>query len=154
MAIVGPILRHIVVLGVVCVLCSPHGPRAIGQTRSRAHAHVDRADVLAEIKADVTVARVALDADAERDNVTRSSNGRYTAFTVSGETERLLIEDSRNRAVWEVLGLPLGHRPFSDLHWTGRRLVFDRWSQPHHGVHYELDVDRRELVVAYAFPDR
>lgn len=109
--------------------------------------------MLAEIAQQVSFTRVHPPQAAIRENLCKTRDGRFIAYTVNKEAERLIIMDTRNRLVYEVLGIPLEYRPFSDLRWTkSGTLVFDRWSQPHHGVHYELDVRQKRLVAAYAFP--
>ena len=56
---------------------------------------------------------------------------------------------------FRIEGLPLPWRPFSDLAWASDRyLVFDRWSQPHYGVHYVVDTIERRVVHVAAFPDQ
>jgi hypothetical protein len=117
------------------------------------HGHASREDVLAEVAKGVTFVPVEAPGRASWENVAERRDGRYTAFTVSGETERIFVKDGKDGRVSELAGIPLEYRPFSDLVWKGDRLVFDRWSQPHYGVHYEFDVVRKQLVVAYGFPD-
>ena len=125
----------------------------MAQSSAGAHRHPTGADMLAEIAAGVTFVRVDSRKIADRENICRSKGRRYIAFTTSGERERLFITDTRHKIIMEVRGIPLEFRPFSDLRWTTQnRLKFDRWSQPHHGMHYELDVTNKRLVVAYAFP--
>jgi hypothetical protein len=118
-----------------------------------AHRHGSRAAMLSEIAPGVSFVRVKPPEIAKRENLRKTVDGRFLAYTASAGGERLFVKDTRTRVVYEVQGIPLGHRPFSDLRWFGRsRLVFDRWSQPHHGMHYELDIRQKRLVVAYAFP--
>jgi hypothetical protein len=55
----------------------------------------------------------------------------------------------------EIRGLPFEWRPFSNLTWADdRTLMFDRWSSPHDGMHYALDVVGGRLVAAQSFHDR
>jgi hypothetical protein len=109
--------------------------------------------MLSEIAPDISFIRATPPETGKRENLRKTADGRFIAYTASVGSERLFVKDTRTRAVYEVRGIPLEHRPFSDLRWYGRsRLVLDRWSQPHHGMHYELDVRQKRLVVAYAFP--
>jgi hypothetical protein len=109
--------------------------------------------MLSEIATQVSFMRVSPPQAAIRENLCKTRDGRFIAYTAYLGTERLFVNDTRNRVVYEVRGIPLEYRPFSDLRWTkSGTLVFDRWSQPHHGVHYELDVRQKRLVAAYAFP--
>ncbi len=95
----------------------------------------------------------SLEAGMKKENLITSRSRRYDAFTVS--LTRLFVAERRTGKIFEICGLPLEWRPFSDLIWANdRRLMFDRWSQPHFGVHYAVDVKRRRLVVAVPFPDK
>lgn len=118
-----------------------------------AHRHRSRAAMLSEIAPGITFVRVTPPEAAKRENLRKTADGRFIAYTAFVGSERLFVKDTRAGVVYEVRGIPLEHRPFSDLRWYGRnRLALDRWSQPHHGMHYELDVRQKRLVVAYAFP--
>jgi hypothetical protein len=136
--------------------CLPHGANHFAQTKivGPDHKHSSRADMLSEIAPEVSILRVEPLQTVARENFCKTKDKRFIAYTTSAGSERLFINDTRKRVVYEVRGLPMEHRPFSDLRWsTQQRLEFDRWSQPHHGMHYELDMRRRRLVVVYAFPD-
>ena len=111
-----------------------------------------------QVRRDVEIAEVALEKGLMRENVARSRDGRYEAFTAyhAGQSAsfRVYFMERRTGKTYEVRGLPLPHRPFSDLVWTNdRTLVFDRWSQPHYGIHYAVNARRRKLIAASAFPD-
>jgi hypothetical protein len=107
---------------------------------------------------DVEIAEVTLDKGVTRENLARSRGGRYEAFTSYQPGQlpsyRIYFAERGTGKVYEVRGLPLPHRPFSDLVWvSGRTLAFDRWSQPHYGIHYVVSVRGRKLLRASAFPD-
>jgi hypothetical protein len=124
------------------------------KTKDPAHKHQSRVDMLSEIASEVSFTRADASGAAKRQDICRSRDKRFIAYTTSEGTERLFVHDTRTRTVYEIKGIPLAYRPLSDLHWKERyRLEFDRWSQPHYGVHYELDVLRKKLVAAYGFPD-
>ena len=85
-----------------------------------------------------------------------SPNGQWRAFVFTAQDEwaRLSLEYIRTGKRYQVIGLPLPHRPISDLVWIDSTLLaFDRWSQPHYGMHYVLDVQRARLILAASFPD-
>jgi hypothetical protein len=92
------------------------------------------------------------EAGMRKENLVRNRSWEYGAFTVSGT--RLFVAEWRTGKVFEIRGLPLEWRPFSDLIWADNQtLMFDRWSQPHYGVHYSVNVRGRRLVAAVPFPD-
>ena len=116
------------------------------------HIGVDKSDVGENIP-EFSMAETSLTAGMQKENLITSRSREYDAFTVSGT--RLFVAERRTGKILEIQGLPLGWRPFSDLIWAGSRtLMFDRWSQPHYGVHYAVDVASRRLVAAVPFPDK
>jgi hypothetical protein len=143
-----------VVIGSLLVsLCCLSVSGTVAQPKDRAHQHSAGIDMLSEIAPGVTIIRVDSRKVAVRQDICRSKDRRFIAFITSAGSERLFIEDRQLKIVSEVRGIPLENRPFNDLGWTAQnRLKFDRWSQPHHGMHYELDVRSKRLIVAYAFP--
>ena len=93
--------------------------------------------------------------DLERENETSSQSKTLIAFSVCDEQAcKIFFEDIEADQIYEIQGLPLPHRPFSGLVWiTDNILVFDRWSQPHYGVHYVVDVNERNLLLASPITD-
>jgi hypothetical protein len=142
----------------VCLL-SAYSPLS-AQVRRGPHRHVKLSgSVLEEASAELTIVEVSPDASLEKENLVVNRRKTYTAYTAYHPGEqpayRIYFEEKRTGKVYEIRGLPLAHRPFSDLVWTDNRtLVFDRWSQPHYGVHYAVDVRKKKLIVAAAFPDK
>lgn len=137
----------IVVLG----LC----PNASSQTSraSRAHRHIGIGKSVGVDIPEFSMVETSLEAGAKKENLITSRNRRYDAFIVSDT--RLLVSDRTTGKTFEVRGVPMEWRPFSDLVWVDNQtLVFDRWSQPHHGVHYEINVARKKLIKAVPFPDK
>jgi len=68
---------------------------------------------------------------------------------------RLFVEDFEASKTYEITGLPLEWRPFSDFIWvTNDILVFDRWGSPHTGVHYAIDVRSQKVILASAMYDQ
>jgi hypothetical protein len=110
------------------------------------------------------IIEVSVDSNLETENITVSQGRTYRAFTICDPTwcqdenccqERILIENLQTGRIYEIQGLPLPWRPFSDLVWaTDDILIFDRWSQPHYGIHYAVDIRHRELILASPFPDQ
>jgi hypothetical protein len=132
--------------------------RAAAQASREAHRHPALGDVRGEVVPDVEFAEVTLEKGVSKENLARSRDGRYEAFTSSHPDQspsfRIYFVERVTGKVYEVRGLPLPHRPFSDLVWANNRvLVFDRWSQPHYGIHYAVNVRGKKLVRASAFPD-
>ncbi len=100
---------------------------------------------------------VALKGEAvdARDSVL-SPNGRWLAFIFStpDEHDRLGFQDMQSGKRYQLDSLPLPYRPISSIVWIDSALVtFDRWSQPHYGMHYVVDINRARLVLATPFPD-
>lgn len=127
------------------------------------HGHV--VDVHAKPwSADIAASRLAWvdppPSDRLRDVVTnRSATARAyvveKAWISDSSREHVQIEFLNAGRVFEIEGIPLEHRPISGLVWIGDRyLVFDRWSQPHYGMHYVLDVLKKKLILATPFPDQ
>lgn len=100
---------------------------------------------------------VRLKGHAAGSDSTLSPGGQWRAFVILPPDEaggRICIEAVRGGQRYELRGLPLPYRPLSALVWLDAdHLAFDRWSQPHHGIHYVLDVRQRRLVLAAPFPD-
>ena len=88
---------------------------------------------------------------------TVSPDGRWRALVVESPDEpggRIRIETVSGGQRGELRGVPLPYRPLSALVWLDDELLaFDRWSQPHYGIHYVLNVRQRRLVLAAPFPD-
>jgi hypothetical protein len=90
-----------------------------------------------------------------RDSVI-SPDGRWLAFVFSAQDEwaRVGFQETRSGKRYQIINVPLAHRPINDIVWIDSTLVtFDRWSQPHYGMHYVVDVQNTRLVLAAPFPD-
>jgi hypothetical protein len=94
---------------------------------------------------------------ADGRDTTVSPNGRQRAFVHEVPDEqggRICLQETETGKSSELLGIPLPHRPISDLAWIGDTLLtFDRWSQPHYGIHYVIDVKQLKLVLSAPYPD-
>ena len=100
-----------------------------------------------------SVAETSLAAGAKTQDTVTDRRRRYDAFTVSDT--QLFVTERRTGKTREIRGLPFEWRPFSGVMWAdSRTLVFDRWSSPHAGVHYAVDIVSGRLVAAVAFRDR
>jgi len=133
---------------VICV--SSQTPKA-SSFKSHRHIGVDKTERV-EIP-EFAMVETSLEPKIKRENVVTSRNRKHDAFTV--DDTRLFVSDRQTQKVLEITGLPLEWRPFSNLTWASNEiLVFDRWSQPHYGVHYEVNVRSHKLLVAVPFPDK
>src|SRR6185369_8047063 len=120
---------------------------------SQTHRHVGIGQSVGMDIPEFSMVEISLETGLKKENLVKSRNRRYEAFTVSDT--RLLVSDRSTGKVFEVKGLPMEWRPFSDLTWVNNQtLVFDRWSQPHYGVHYEVNVKLKKLTRAVPFPDK
>jgi len=120
---------------------------------SRAHRHIGIGKTAPVDIPEFSMVETSLEAGMKKENLVKSRNRKYEAFTVSDT--RLLVADRQTAKVFEIRGLPMEWRPFSDLAWVNNQtLVFDRWSQPHYGVHYEVNVKQKKLIKAVPFPDK
>ena len=147
-------------IGPLCALAAVlclHG-RVVSQTlkprlpKSHQHIGVDKTASGEDIP-EFSMTDATLAADMKKENLVTNRSREYDAFTVSGT--RLFIAERKTGKVFEIRGLPLEWRPFSDLIWADNQtLMFDRWSQPHYGVHYAVNVRGRRLVAAVPFPDK
>jgi hypothetical protein len=108
-----------------------------------------------ELASDFKILPLSGPAAESRDSIL-SPNGQWLAFIFSAQDEwdRLSLEDTRSGKRYQVVGLPLPYRPISSLIWIDSTLLtFDRWSQPHYGMHYVLDAQQARLILAAPFPD-
>lgn len=101
-----------------------------------------------------------IDASNQRNFVENDSKTKRAFILEAGgppewQCEYVYYQEFSTDQVFVILGIPFAHRPFSDLVWVqDRYLVFDRWSQPHYGIHYVVDTELRKLVLARPFPDQ
>ena len=142
--------------GLSALLGSPN--RTLSQSLSpslpKSHRHIGvTKSVVGDPIPEFSMAETSLEAGIKKENPVTDRSRKYEAFTVSGT--RLFVGERKSGKVFEVRGLPLEWRPFSNLKWANDHiLMFDRWSQPHYGVHYAVNVRSRRLVAAAPFPDK
>lgn len=135
-----------------------HDPEPTGTAVGDPHGHVVAVHHPPWSTALAPAARLcAAPATEAPEHGTPSPSGRWAAWVAVDRDApggRLHISERATRRVLVLEGLPLSDRPLRDLAWLNERwLAVDRWSQPHHGVHYVLDVEARRLVLAAPFPD-
>ena len=119
----------------------------------KSHRHLRIAKSVGVDIPEFSMAETPLEADLKKEKLITSRNRKYDAFTVSGN--RLFVVERGTEKIFEIRGLPLEWRPFSNLTWADNQtLMFDRWSQPHYGVHYAVNVNSRKLLIAAPFPDK
>lgn len=120
---------------------------------SQAHRHIGLGKTASMDIPEFSMVETSLEASVKKESLVKTRNRQYEAFTISDT--RLLVSDRTTGKVFEIKGLPMEWRPFSDLAWVNNQtLVFDRWSQPHYGVHYEINVKLKKLIRAVPFPDK
>ena len=145
--------RIILACGLAALLGSQSFSQSSNPPLPKSHRHIGvKPSTTGEKIPEFKMVEASLEPDTKKEDLVTSRNGKYDAFTVSGT--RLFVTDKRAGKLFEITGLPLEWRPFSDLIWAdGRTLMFDRWSQPHYGVHYAVNVESQRLVAAVPFPD-
>jgi dienelactone hydrolase len=142
--------RMILVSGLIGLLGCYN--QALSQT-PQAHRHIRIGKSVGMDIAEFSMVETSLEAGVKKESLVKTRNRQYEAFIISGT--RLLVSDRTAGKVFEIKGLPMEWRPFSDLTWLNNQtLVFDRWSQPHYGVHYEVNVKLKTLIRAVPFPDK
>ena len=105
--------------------------------------------------AEFEIVEVTINPSIMQKNVTLNHNGTFKAFTTHEVTFNIFVKNTVEDTIVEIRGFPSPWRPFSDLIWlTDEVLVFDRWSNPHYGIHYVVNIRERKLLVAAPFPDQ
>jgi len=143
-------------IGLVLVLCfliaiimgscqnsEPQNSRLPTPTLDDPHHHgVDISHI--GIPVEIKVVEVTMDPNIVRENVTANQSRTFKAFTTYEESFNIFVEDTVEGVTMEIQGFPSPWRPFSDLVWiTDDILVFDRWANPHYGVHYTINIRRK-----------
>ena len=123
---------------------------ALSQARSHHHPNAEQLTGNDRI-GDFSMADTALASLTTKENLVVSRGRRFDAFT-AGEDTLLFVTDRKTGKTRVVRGLPFSWRPFSNLTWAdSRTLMVDRWSSPHVGMHYAVDVISGKLVAAISF---
>lgn len=128
--------------------------QSVVQAPRKPHRHITMGKLTpADVAPEFSMAETSPVAGMKKEDPIPNPGKTYDAFIVAGT--RLFVQERKTAKIFEIRGLPLGWRPFSDLIWkSNQTLAFDRWSQPHYGVHYAVNVKSRKLVVAAPFPDK
>ena len=110
--------------------CGAHLPDPVGHA-----VDVHAGPWSTELAPAVKVLLVQAPAAAKRKSVATSPDGRMRAFILDTpddpdrQIELVCLERVATGETFAVRGVPLPHRPSSDLAWASNRyLVFDRWS--------------------------
>lgn len=100
------------------------------------------------------MAEVSVEPNGERESSTVNQEMTFQAFFACDQGCRVLVEELATGQTHELQAPSFAPwRPSSDPVWvTNDILVFDQWMQPHHGVHYAVDVRARKLILASPFP--
>jgi hypothetical protein len=121
------------------------------------HHSVDVTDSSQSLEiSDFAIATIEIDSALQRESMIENASGTWQAFIIPNEQghQRLYVEDLTNHIIYEIQGIPLPWRNFTDLVWVSDDiLVFDQWSQPHHGVHYAVNIREQVLLIAAPFSD-
>ena len=132
----------------ITVLAQVNKPSSI-----KSHRHPGMDSTVAVDIPEFSIVETSLEPGLKKENLVRSQDKKHEAFTVSDT--RLFVTEVETKKIFEIKGLPLEWRPFSDVTWANNQtLMFDRWSQPHYGVHYSVNVKTRKLVVVAPFGDK
>jgi hypothetical protein len=151
-------MRNLITLAVAILLLPAPAPGAQTGSIPDPHMHANLGDsMLGDIAPDVDIREVEDAPLPAKGKGVLNPERTMRAFTLSykdAAVEQLLVEDLGSHEVYLIDGLPFPNRPFSDIVWAkGDLLVFDRWTNPHMGVHYVADMKAKKLVVAALLAD-
>ena len=140
---------------VIPVLCAVlFGSSVTLRAQLSQHRHPNAGDAMQTVASGIEIASVEPDKAFKKEMVAR--NRKYESFAAYEENGgyRIFFTERKSKKVYEIRGLPLAWRPFSDMVWLNNHtLTFDRWANPHHGTHYEIDARTRKLKRALIFSD-
>lgn len=124
------------------------------QAQRKTHLHPQAGDAMDMVVDEIKIVAASPDKAFKRENLARNRN--FESFTIDDEKgqPQIFFVDRKTKKIYEIRGIPLEYRPFSDLVWLNdRTLAFDRWANPHHGSHYEIDAKARRLKKKLIFKD-
>jgi hypothetical protein len=124
------------------------------QAQRNHHRHANTGDAMGTVASEIEIIEAEPDKILKKEIFAR--NRQYESFVVHKASVgyRIFFAERKSKKIYEIRGVPLGWRPFSDLLWLDdRTLAFDRWANPHHGSHYEVDAQARKLNRALIFSD-
>lgn len=85
----------------------------------------------------------------QKKNEVTNDNNTLKAYTVPGvgTAQQIVIEELKTNKIFILEGLPPSPREFSQLTWVSEKILSaERWSSPHYGWRYKIDVAKRQLV--------
>lgn len=83
-------------------------------------------------------------------------NDKFGVSVVSDKNnqEQIYFQDLKTKKICQIIGIMNEHRPFSDLMFIlPTVLVFNRYSNPHHGIEYEINLAERKVIHAKIISD-
>jgi hypothetical protein len=117
-----------------------------------------------DLAQEIEIVEISRLPNQNRENITVNSAQTYQAFTIceflsefdqeQGCQEKIFIEETIAGKFYQIQGIPLSWRPFTNLAWTEENILsFQRWSNPHYGLHYVVDMNQKKLVDISAFDE-
>jgi hypothetical protein len=131
----------------------------VGSAIPNPHRHAKGEDVLKEVAPEIKIVESSMPQNAELQNLVLNKSKRFSSFTVTTEEglERIFVVHvlipNRSEKVYEIEGVAWPNRPLNDPVWAGDYFIFDRSSNPHAGIHYVFDMQKRVLAAARAFSE-
>lgn len=119
----------------------------------KVHRHLgNMPSMLKETERDVSFVEATPAKDAPVEERVKNKSRTFEAFIV--DKTQIFVKDLKSGKTFEIKGLPFEWRFFSDLVWVNNQtLMFDRWVEPHYGIHYAFSIVRKKLTNAVPFPD-
>ncbi len=146
-------------LGVAYGLQLPRNKPSAQVAIPNPHHHAKGEDVLKEVAPEIKIVEASVPENAELQNLLLNRSKRFSSFTVTTEEglERIFVRQvlilNRSDKVYEIQGVAWPNRPLSGPVWAGDYFIFDRSANPHAGIHYVFDMQKRVLVAARAFTE-
>jgi len=105
---------------------------------------------------DFKLVRVQLDPKFPRENSVINQPSSFRAFSGCNPNCGIYLENLKTNEIYQFYAPSfLSSRPFQDLVWLSDHIIiFDQWTQPHHGVHFAINVREGKLILASPFPDK
>jgi len=83
-------------------------------------------------------------------------NDKFGVSVVSDKNnqEQIYFQELKTKKICQITGIMNEHRPFSDLMFIlPTILVFNKYSNPHHGIEYEINLAERKVIHAKIISD-
>jgi hypothetical protein len=115
-----------------------------------------------DLAQEIEIVEISRLPNQKRENIAVNSAQTYQGFTIcellsefeeeGGCQEKIFIEDMIAGKFYQIQGIPLSWRPFTNLAWTDEHIfAFERWSNPHYALHYVVDMNQKKIVDISAF---